>query len=185
MDFSSAFNNIIPNTLVQKLLYLGLSTTFLWIKNFLKDHPQSVRLGPHCSSTITLSTGSPQGCVLSPRLFTLYTSNCIAMYPSNVIITFTDDTTIVGLISGEDETDYMDEVNKLTSWSSVNNLPLNTSKTKGMILDFWRGRADPAPPHINGDRVERVHSICFLGMQISEVLSRTANPSAAVKKAQK
>ncbi|KAL4006225.1 NACHT, LRR and PYD domains-containing protein 12 [Sarotherodon galilaeus] len=77
LDFSSAFNHIIPEILVQKLSHLGLSTPIcLWIKDFLTNRPQSVRLGPHLSSTITLSTGSPQGCVLSPLLFTLYTSDC-------------------------------------------------------------------------------------------------------------
>ena len=71
LDFSSALNHIIPEILVQKLSHLGISTPICqWIKDFLTDRPQSVKLGPHLSSTITLSTGSPQGCVLSPLLFT-------------------------------------------------------------------------------------------------------------------
>ena len=31
--------------------------------------PQTVRLGPHQSSSLSLSTGAPQGCVLSPLLY--------------------------------------------------------------------------------------------------------------------
>ncbi|XP_062388536.1 GTPase IMAP family member 9-like [Sardina pilchardus] len=62
VDYSSAFNTIIPNILINKLLTLGLpSPTCSWIKDFLTNHPQTVRIGPHLSSTITLSTGSPQG----------------------------------------------------------------------------------------------------------------------------
>uniref|UniRef100_A0A669B6K4 Reverse transcriptase domain-containing protein n=1 Tax=Oreochromis niloticus TaxID=8128 RepID=A0A669B6K4_ORENI len=100
LDFSSAFNHIIPEILVQKLSHLGLSTPIcLWIKDVLTNRPHSVRLGPHLSSTITLSTGSPQGCVLSPLLFTLYTSDCSPTHLSNTIIKFADDTTVVGLIS--------------------------------------------------------------------------------------
>lgn len=41
--------------------------------SFLTDHPQTVRVGPHTSSTQTLTAGSPQGCVLSPFLFVLFT----------------------------------------------------------------------------------------------------------------
>ena len=155
-----------------------------WIKDFLTDRPQSVKLGPHLSSTITLSTGSPQGCVLSPLLFTLYTYDCSPTHLSNTIIKFADDTTVVGLISGGDESDYRDEVNRLTAWCSANNLPLNTTKTKEIILDFRKGRADPATLYIHGDCVERVSSIRFLGVQLSEDLSWTANTTAAVKKAQ-
>ena len=58
IDFSSAFNTIIPDILVSKLTALGLSPSICTrIKNFLSNRPQTVKLGPHLSSTITLSTG--------------------------------------------------------------------------------------------------------------------------------
>ncbi|KAK3562385.1 hypothetical protein QTP86_033520, partial [Hemibagrus guttatus] len=65
--------------------------------------PQSVRIGNSFSSTTTLSTGAPQGCVLSPLLFTLLTHDCAAMHSSNHIVNFANDTTVVGLISKNDE----------------------------------------------------------------------------------
>lgn len=74
IDYSSAFNTIIPGILIRKLTELGLSPSICtWIKNFLTNRPQTVKVGPHISSTIMLSTGSPQGCVLSPLLYSLYT----------------------------------------------------------------------------------------------------------------
>lgn len=77
VDVSSAFNTILPNRLVTKLTELGLSSSICpWILDFLTDRPQRVRVGPHSSSTISLSTGSPQGCVLSPLLYALYTRDC-------------------------------------------------------------------------------------------------------------
>lgn len=91
---------------------------------------------------------------------------------------------MLGLISGGDESAYRDEVSGLTAWCSENNLQLNTTKTKELILDFRKGRADPAPLYIQGVCVERVQSMRFLGVQISEDLSWTANTTAVVKRAQ-
>ena len=152
IDYSSAFNIIILAILVSKLSDLGLNPlTCSWISDFLTNRPQKVKLGPHFSSTHTLSTGSPQGCVLSPLLYSLYTFDCSHTHPSNTIVKFADDTTVVGLISEGDESAYRDEILKLTLWCSDNNLALNTTKTKGIILDFRKNRADPASLYINGE----------------------------------
>ncbi len=103
IDFSLAFNTIIPQQLINKLNLLGLNSLCNWILDFLTGRPQTVRVGHNTSSTTTLSTGAPQGCVLSPLLFTLLTHDCTAKFSSNHIIKFADDTTVVGLISNNDE----------------------------------------------------------------------------------
>ncbi|XP_060792532.1 uncharacterized protein LOC132895728 [Neoarius graeffei] len=111
IDYSSAFNTIIPDILIPKLTSLGLpSSTCSWIKDFLINRPQQVKLGRHLSSARTLSTGSPQGCVLSPLLYSLYTYDCSATHPENIIVKFADDTTVVGMITGGNEEAYRDEV---------------------------------------------------------------------------
>lgn len=69
-----------------------------------------------------------------------------------------DYTTVVGLIKGRNESVYSDEVEKLSSKCSGNNLVLNTIKTKQIIVDFRRNRSDPQPIYTNGDCVERVSS---------------------------
>ncbi|KAK3519752.1 hypothetical protein QTP70_003891 [Hemibagrus guttatus] len=62
IDFSSAFNTIIPQHLIEKLSLLGTNTSLCnWILDFLTGRPQSVRIGNSISSTTTLSTGAPQG----------------------------------------------------------------------------------------------------------------------------
>ena len=73
---------------------------------------------------------------MSLLLCTLYTYDCTSVHPSNSIIKFADDTTVVGLISGEDESAYRVEVHRLSVWCSDNYLCLNASKTKEMVLDF-------------------------------------------------
>ncbi|KAK3540075.1 hypothetical protein QTP70_025390, partial [Hemibagrus guttatus] len=84
INISSAFNTIIPQHLIEKLSLLGLNTSICnWILNFLTGRPQSVRSWNSFSSTTTLSTGAPQGCVLSPLLFTLLTHDCAEPPPTS------------------------------------------------------------------------------------------------------
>ncbi|KAI3355125.1 hypothetical protein L3Q82_017989 [Scortum barcoo] len=54
----------------------------------------------------------------------------------NDIVKFADDTTVIGLIAGDYETAYREEVRALTSWCQDNNLHLNIGKTKELIVDF-------------------------------------------------
>ncbi len=74
VDFSSAFNTIIPNLLLPT--HSVPTSVCQWINRFLTDRQQLGRLGKYTSSTHTISTGAPQGCVLSPLLFSLYTNDC-------------------------------------------------------------------------------------------------------------
>lgn len=99
------------------------------------------------------------------------------------MVKFADNTTVVGLISGGDESAYRGEIAQLSTWCAANNLALNTTKTKE-ILDFRKNRVDPSPLTINGDSVERVRTFTFLGTTISADLSWSANTKPVVKKAQ-
>jgi hypothetical protein len=60
--------------------------------------------------------------VLSPLLFT---HDCVAMHASNSIIKSVVETTVVGLITNNDETAYREEVRALVVWCQKNKLSLN------------------------------------------------------------
>ncbi|KAI4902346.1 hypothetical protein NFI96_004702, partial [Prochilodus magdalenae] len=83
IDFSSAFNTIIPQHLIGKLnLLWGLnhSLSLTGILDFLTGRPQSVRIGRNTSSTTTLSTGAatPRA-VCSALCCSPAITNCAAM----------------------------------------------------------------------------------------------------------
>ncbi|XP_072558692.1 uncharacterized protein [Paramormyrops kingsleyae] len=99
------------------------------------------------------------------------------------IIKFADDTTVVGLISNNDETAYREEVRLLAEWCQENNLSLNISKTKEMVLDFRRQDAVHPPIHIGGGAVERVSSFRLLGVTLSANLKSSEHTAAVTKKA--
>ena len=184
IDFSSAFNTVIPSKLITKLSDLGINTSLCnWILDFLSNRPQSVRLENHTSSTLILNTGVPQGCVLSPLPYSLFTYDCTPIHGSNTIVKFADDTTVIGLIRDNDESAYREEVQHLAEWCTDNNLALNTKKTKELIVDFRKKGGTHTPIHIKGTEAERVASFKFLGVHISEDLSWTLNTSTLVKKA--
>jgi gmma-aminobutyric acid receptor subunit gamma/cGMP-dependent protein kinase 2 len=121
IDYSSAFNTTVPSKLITKLRTLGLNTSICnWILDFL--------------------TGSPQVPMLSPLLYFLFTHDC------KTVIKFADDTTVVDLITFNDETVYREEVRDLVVCCQDNNLSLNMIKTKEMIVDY-RKKEYQACPH--------------------------------------
>ncbi len=185
IDFSSAFNTIIPQ-LVEKLRSLNMDTNICnWVLSFLTQRQQSVRMGKRTSSSITVNTGSPQGCVLSPLLFSLLTHDCTASHTTNKIIKYANNTTVVGLIKDEDETAYRREVEQLTRWCRSHNLLLNVDKTKELVMDFRKSaRPEHNPLIIDGAAVGKVSSVKFLGVHLAEDLSFTTNTAAITKKAQ-
>ncbi|KAI4873820.1 hypothetical protein NFI96_014419, partial [Prochilodus magdalenae] len=119
-----------------------------------QTHPQAEHTGnsEHTSPSLTLSTGCPQGIVLSPLLYTLYTHDCTTTHSSNTIIKFADETTTIGNIIDDDEGPYREEVQLLTEWCAANNLSLNVSKTKELIIDFRKGGRTHTPLNTGGTR---------------------------------
>ena len=75
IDYSSAFNTIVPSKLITKLRTLGLNTSLCnWILDFQTGHPSQVlRVSNNTSATLTLNMKASQGYVLSPLLYSLFT----------------------------------------------------------------------------------------------------------------
>ena len=184
-DFSSAFNTILPSKLIFKLKQLGVNYDVCkWIFSFLSDRPQVVRIGNNLSKSLVINTGAPQGCVLSPQLYSLFTHDCISLFSDCVVTKFADDTTVAGLISQGNEEHYREQVNTLVRWCSDNNLELNVAKTKEMIIDFRSGKHEVLPLFTNGTEVERTSTFKFWGIFISNSLGWAEHVDYCVRKAQ-
>uniref|UniRef100_A0A3B1JI52 Reverse transcriptase domain-containing protein n=1 Tax=Astyanax mexicanus TaxID=7994 RepID=A0A3B1JI52_ASTMX len=184
-DFSSAFNTIQPLLLKDKLVGMQVDPYLVsWITDYLTDRPQYVRLKDCTSETVVCSTGAPQGTVLSPFLFTLYTSDFQYNSETCHMQKFSDDTAIVACIRGGKEEEYRHLVEDFVAWCNRNNLLLNTSKTKEMVVDFRRARPPTQPVSIVGVDVEMVKTYRYLGLHLDDRLDWSANTDILYRKGQ-
>ena len=125
----------------------------------------------------------PSGVCAFTLLFSLFTNDSVSSEPPVVMIKFSDDTTLEGLIHNSDESAYLGEVERLAGWCSENDLELNVSKTKEMVFDCKKKKTPLVPLAIAGEVVEKVKSFKFLGTTISSDLKWDENFSSAIKKA--
>ncbi|XP_059213666.1 scavenger receptor cysteine-rich type 1 protein M130-like [Centropristis striata] len=90
------------------------------LHSFLSDRLQAVRVGSTTSPALTINTGAPQGCVLSPFLFTFYTNDCTSRSPITTYLKYSDDTAILAFL-----TDYHSTTTHFTKWCEDNHLYIN------------------------------------------------------------
>lgn len=183
VDFTAAFNTMQVNVLLKRLLDLGLNGGLVhWIKDFLTDRPQKVCVKGVLSDEIVLNTGAPQGCVLSPLLFSVYTNEMtLGLHNSKYrLFKYADDMALVGLFhKNDDVSDYFAQVSKFYQWCVSSSLLLNIGKTKELILNH----ADPLPLILCDQTVEIVNCFKYLGTLLDDKLSFTDNTDSIHKKA--
>jgi ribonuclease P/MRP protein subunit RPP40 len=73
IDFSKAFDSIVPSKLLFKLeLYVITGNLLKWIRGFLTNRKQCVVIDRFYSPVAAVISGVPQGSVLGPILFIIY-----------------------------------------------------------------------------------------------------------------
>ena len=94
IDFSKAFDLVSHDLLLTKLAASGVdSRVVVWVREFLVDRTQKVRLGGQLSKEVKVTSGMPQGSVLGPLMFLVCVNDiwrnidsCIRLFADDCII---------------------------------------------------------------------------------------------------
>ncbi len=171
-DLSAAFDTLDISLFLKKMeLYGANGLTLSWFKSFLTGRTQRVRIGSALSDTLTLSSGVPQGGILSPIVFTLYTADVGLWLNHSKLTNFADDTTTdVCSKTKEDIKTYLEEdAKKVLNFMASNGLVANQSKTEFLVLNEKNKTDGVLSKILVGDTtVNRTGSTKLLGIFIDD-----------------
>ena len=117
-----------------------------WFRSYLSGRHQRVKIGDCFSSPLNISCGVPQGSVLGPLLFTLYTT------PLSLVINrhhlshhlYADDTQIYISLSTPDDNRSLQQLrnclDEICYWMIESRLKLNAGNTDFLIIGTQRQR---------------------------------------------
>ena len=185
LDFSSAFNTIDVNILISKMNHLD-ENIVRWVQSFLTNRLSYTETGPdNKSAMITTNTGMPQGTVLSPVLFILYTDSIRSTSATSMIIKYADDTVLLGFISDHvaDNDSYFEQVDFLTTLCAESDLLLNSMKTHEMIFTTKREKPDVPILTIDGNAISISDEVKYLGLTIDSNLRFDKQADFVISKA--
>ena len=177
-DLSKAFDTLSHDLLLEKLQTAGLGSKAVdWIKSYLTDRKQQVKMGSTTSSISTVQAGVPQGSILGPLLFITYTADLASNLSDCKVTAYADDTQI--LVTAKSETELKTKVEKTIleaqHWYAKNSLKLNPTKTELMIFGKKNSQINPMYFAVqDGSKTEQIKTsptMKILGVIIDEKLT--------------
>ena len=142
LDLPAAFDTIDHNILLTRLRStFGISgTVFSLLSSYLCSRSQSVAVDHEFSSSLPLLRGVPQGSVLGPLLFSLYTTPLSHILADSSIQFhfYADDTQLYVSFSSADSSQSLRKLSftldLVHSWFCANRLVVNPSKTEYLLI---------------------------------------------------
>ena len=190
LDLSAAFDTVDHATLLRRLkATYGLGGSAInWFKSYLEGRTQYIRCRTSCSAPTRLLCGVPQGSVLGPILFLLYTAELLQLIQATDLRPhlYADDTQIYGFCRPGAATHLQDRmtacIDSVSCWMRSNRLQLNTAKTEVLWCASARRQHQlPSDPLIVGsDAVKPTSCVRDLGIYVDSALSMTSHVTRTV-----
>ena len=139
LDLSAAFDTVDTSLLLRDLEQIGISGKVLsWFTSYLKERKFEVLIGESRSDMGTMVTGVPQGSILGPILFVIYTASLQHLL-SSLDVSFhfyADDTQIYFTVNGtqEAQTKMINVYESVSRWMRTRKLKLNPGKTEILLV---------------------------------------------------
>ena len=182
VDVSKAFDTVSHPKLVNKLESYGIKGKILkWVRDFLHSRTQSVKVNSSFSKPLPVSSGVPQGSVLGPLLYLIYSNDIVDVLNNCYVKIFADDCKfylMTKLISNY--LAFVDDMCKIFSWYDSNQLKIALEKC--LLLQLGRHN-EHREYTIKTTKINPVHSVKDLGVLITNDLEFSNHCSVISKKA--
>lgn len=191
LDLSAAFDTIDHQILLTRLSsYFGITGSALsLISSYLSNRTQSVLINDSFTPSSPVTTGVPQGSVLGPLLFSLYTSPLSEIFVNSPVSyhLYADDTQLYISFSPSQANPNLDilssTLESVHNWLTSNRLTVNPSKTEYLLIGTpqQRSKISNSSVHLKGINISPSDSARNLGFIFDSNLSHKSQISSVCK----
>jgi len=169
-DFSKAFDTVRHSALAGKLSRIDIpDEVYNYIICFLSGRSHVTRYAGLVSGIAYINASVVQGSGFGPSSFDIVASDLHPLHQQNSLAKYADDTYLI--VPASARTTVRDELDHISVWAATNNLKLNATKSRELILHRRRGLVPPA----SIPDVERVSTMKVLGVTLRDDLNASTH----------